>query len=153
MTDTNHTDFKEAVWDYCVKSAREEAWSRDELYAVIDSCFTNHTNSVEATIVEVAETIKIIACKAGSHGRTWKEADKMIRYELSKLVQAHTSQQVEEAVRNTIKESRLYTERRLSMWLEHKPRCYLYNEEGKPEQCDCGLYQALTPNPQPPRLV
>lgn len=56
---------------------------------------TEHTDSVEATIEEVAQTIKIIACKAGSHGRTWKEADKMIRYELSKLVQAQTSQQVE----------------------------------------------------------
>ncbi len=97
---------------------------------------TNHTNSVEATIVEVAETIKIIACKAGSHGRTWKEADKMIRYELSKLVQAHTSQQVEEAVR------------RFSPWLRHDATCFLYIEEGTPEQCDCGLYQALTPNHQ-----
>ena len=67
---------------------------------------TNHTDSVGAMIEEVAQTIKIIACKAGSHGRTWKEADKMIRYELSKLVQAQTSQQVEEAVRKM--KARLY---------------------------------------------
>ena len=95
----NHTDLKEAVWDYCVKSAREESWSRDELYAVIDSCFAKHTDSVETTIEEIlndnrgetlydSENANEIAADA---------IDNFIEAVLPKL-QAHTSQQVEEAV-------------------------------------------------------
>lgn len=32
--------------------------------------------------------------------------------------------------------------KRVSYYLEHKPRCYLYNEEDDASQCDCGLKEA-----------
>ncbi len=32
--------------------------------------------------------------------------------------------------------------KRVAYYLEHKPRCYLYNEEGDASQCDCGLKEA-----------
>ena len=36
-------------------------------------------------------------------------------------------------------------QKKLCRWLEHRPTCYLYTEEGTTDQCDCRLYQALTP--------
>jgi hypothetical protein len=38
------------------------------------------------------------------------------------------------------------TEARLSPWLQHNATCYLYTEEGKAEECDCGLFSSKTPN-------
>lgn len=72
------------------------------------------------------------------------DIDKYIRTTLATLRADH-EKQLGEVRWEERRKSREYTERRLAMWLVHKPRCYLYNEEGAPEQCDCGLYQALTP--------
>lgn len=120
-----------------------------------------HTDSVEArsAAIHLTATLDREVFK-GQYSSSGLEAiEAVVARELATL-QAQTSQQVEEAVLQADATGAYHSGylagkaeveeavRKLSPWLQHDATCFLYLEEGTPDQCDCGLSRALTPNHQ-----